>query len=37
MASKQGHQIDSDNTATPLKEFCDALVKILEQRMTEEK
>jgi hypothetical protein len=37
LASKQGHQVDSDNTATPLKEFCDALVKILEQRMTEEK
>jgi hypothetical protein len=37
LASKQGHQIDSDNTATPLKEFCDALVKILEQRLTEEK
>jgi hypothetical protein len=36
LASKQGQQIDSDNTATPLKEFCDALVKILEQRLTNE-
>jgi len=33
IASKQGHQIDSDNTATPLKEFCDALLKVLEQRL----
>jgi hypothetical protein len=35
MASKQGHQIDSDNTATPLKEFCDALLKALEQRLSD--
>jgi hypothetical protein len=34
IASKQGHQIDSDNTATPLKEFCDALLKVLEQRLS---
>jgi hypothetical protein len=34
IASKQGHQVDSDNTATPLKEFCDALLKVLEQRLS---
>ena len=34
IASKQGHQIYSDNTATPLKEFCDALLKVLEQRLS---
>ena len=34
IASKQGLQIDSDNTATPLKEFCDALLKVLEQRLS---